>query len=169
MGFCFFGNIAIAADHMMFEHGCSRVAIFDFDVHHGNGTQHLLEERDDIFFASVHQAPFYPGTGDASERGVGAGEGATLNVPLPAGTDDALFQAAVERQRIIQKVLAEAHGDVSESDDPDEEEEEGSEEDDDASPVHAWLIEQVRLGHDPFEIHPGDCCQHGLEALEGSR
>jgi acetoin utilization deacetylase AcuC-like enzyme len=98
MGFCYFGNIAIAADHLIRHHRLSRVAIFDFDVHHGNGTQHLMSERDDVFFASVHQWPFYPGTGAASDRGHGAGEGATLNVPLPAGTNDAEFQAIVEGQ-----------------------------------------------------------------------
>jgi len=96
MGFCFFGNIALAADYLVREQDCARVAIFDFDVHHGNGTQHLLEERGDVFFASVHQAPFYPGTGEASERGFGGGDGATLNVPLPAGTDDSRFREAVE-------------------------------------------------------------------------
>ncbi|MCZ6508773.1 MAG: histone deacetylase [Acidobacteria bacterium] len=96
MGFCFFGNVALAADHLIRVHGCQRVAVFDFDVHHGNGTQQLLEERGDVFFASVHQYPFYPGTGAAEERGCGSGEGMTLNVPLPAGTDDEALRAALE-------------------------------------------------------------------------
>jgi acetoin utilization deacetylase AcuC-like enzyme len=98
MGFCYFANIALAADELIRVHGLSRVAIFDFDVHHGNGTQHLFEARSDVFFASIHQYPFYPGTGAAGERGRGGGEGATLNGPLPAGTDDAAARAAVEEQ-----------------------------------------------------------------------
>jgi acetoin utilization deacetylase AcuC-like enzyme len=72
------------------------VAIFDFDVHHGNGTQHLFEARADVLYASVHQSPFYPGTGSAGERGVGEGLGATVNVPLAAGSDDAAYRVAIE-------------------------------------------------------------------------
>jgi acetoin utilization deacetylase AcuC-like enzyme len=96
MGFCFFNNVAVAAEHLRRRHGAERVAIFDFDVHHGNGTQHLFEERADIFYASTHQYPFYPGTGAAGERGIGAGEGATLNVPLPAGTGDERYAEVIE-------------------------------------------------------------------------
>jgi acetoin utilization deacetylase AcuC-like enzyme len=95
MGFCFFGNVAIAAEHLRRRHGAERVAIFDFDVHHGNGTQHIFEARPDVFYASTHQYPFYPGTGAADEIGVGAGEGATLNVPLPAGTGDDGYAEAI--------------------------------------------------------------------------
>jgi acetoin utilization deacetylase AcuC-like enzyme len=95
MGFCFFNNAAVAAEHLRRRHGVERVAIFDFDVHHGNGTQHLFEERGDVFYASTHQFPFYPGTGAAEERGRGAGEGATLNVPLPAGTGDDGYRQAL--------------------------------------------------------------------------
>jgi acetoin utilization deacetylase AcuC-like enzyme len=98
MGFCFFNNIAVAAEHLRRHHGAGRVAIFDFDVHHGNGTQHLFEDRADVFYASTHQYPFYPGTGAASERGIGEGEGATLNVPLPAGIGDAEYQEAIAGQ-----------------------------------------------------------------------
>jgi acetoin utilization deacetylase AcuC-like enzyme len=96
MGFCFFNNVAIAAEHLRRRHGAARVAIFDFDVHHGNGTQHLFEERPDVFYASTHQYPFYPGTGAADEVGVGPGVGATLNLPLPAGTGDDGYAAAIE-------------------------------------------------------------------------
>jgi acetoin utilization deacetylase AcuC-like enzyme len=95
MGFCFFDNVAVAAEHLRRRHGAARVAIFDFDVHHGNGTQHLFEARSDVFYASTHQYPFYPGTGAAGETGIGAGEGATLNVPLPAGTGDDGYAAAI--------------------------------------------------------------------------
>ena len=95
MGFCFFNNVAVAAEHLR-RLGASRVAIFDYDVHHGNGTQHLFESRADVFYASTHQFPFYPGTGAASEVGTGAGTGFTLNVPLPAGTGDPGYAAAIE-------------------------------------------------------------------------
>ncbi len=98
MGFCFFDNIAVAAEHLRRRGGLERVAIFDFDVHHGNGTQHLFEERADVLYASTHQYPFYPGSGAAGERGRGAGSGATLNVPLAAGSGDAEYAAALREQ-----------------------------------------------------------------------
>jgi acetoin utilization deacetylase AcuC-like enzyme len=100
MGFCFFNNAAVAAQHLRSHHGAARVAVFDFDVHHGNGTQHLFERRADIFYASTHQYPFYPGTGAASETGVGEGAGATFNVPLPAGSGDDVYEEAI-RGRVI--------------------------------------------------------------------
>lgn len=96
MGFCFFNNVAVAVQHLRAEGRAERVAVFDFDLHHGNGTQHLFEERPDVFYASTHQAPFYPGTGTAAERGVGAGEGSVLNVPLPAGTGEEEYLEAVD-------------------------------------------------------------------------
>jgi len=95
MGFCYFNNVAIAAEYLCRQRGLERVAILDFDVHHGNGTQHLFEERADVFFASLHQHPFYPGTGLATEVGVGAGRGTTLNVPLPAGSRDEDYERAL--------------------------------------------------------------------------
>lgn len=96
MGFCYLGTAAAAAAHLVCAHGLDRVALFDFDVHHGNGSQHLLEERGDVLYVSVHQWPFYPGTGTASEVGRGRGVGATLNVPLPAGSGDEVYAAAIE-------------------------------------------------------------------------
>jgi len=96
MGFCWFGNAALAAERARRRHGVERVAIVDVDVHHGNGTQHLFEERADVFYASLHQWPFYPGTGAAGERGRGAGLGATLNLPLAAGSGDREARNAVE-------------------------------------------------------------------------
>ena len=91
MGFCLFNNIAVAARYLQDEHGLARVFIVDWDVHHGNGTQHMFEEDDSVFYFSVHQFPFYPGTGAAAEQGLGKGRGYTLNVPLPAGSGDALY------------------------------------------------------------------------------
>jgi acetoin utilization deacetylase AcuC-like enzyme len=98
MGFCFFGNVAIAADYLTQQHRLERVAIVDFDVHHGNGTQHLLEDRRDALFISIHEHPhyLYPGTGFEHERGEGAGRGFTLNVPMVPPAGDAEYRAAFE-------------------------------------------------------------------------
>ena len=90
MGFCLLNNVAIAARALRRE-GVERIAIVDWDVHHGNGTQHTFEAERDVLFASLHQFPFYPGTGALDERGVEAGLGATLNLPLPAGCGDAEY------------------------------------------------------------------------------
>jgi acetoin utilization deacetylase AcuC-like enzyme len=95
MGFCYFNNVAAVAQHLISNHGLERVAIYDFDVHHGNGTQEIFYERGDVLFASTHQWPFYPGTGAAAETGRGGGDGRTVNVPLPAGTGDQDFLAAL--------------------------------------------------------------------------
>lgn len=93
MGFCYFNNVAIAAEWLL-RKGMRRVAIVDFDVHHGNGTQHLFEARRDVYYASLHQYPFYPGTGARSEIGKGEGRGTTLNVPLAAGSGEAEYGRA---------------------------------------------------------------------------
>ncbi|MCA9860086.1 MAG: histone deacetylase [Thermomicrobiales bacterium] len=85
MGFCLFDTIAIGAAEALAQ-GIERIAIVDWDVHHGNGTQEIFYETDRVFFTSMHQWPLYPGTGAASETGYGAGAGYTLNVPLPAGS-----------------------------------------------------------------------------------
>ena len=98
MGFCFFNTIACVAEWLREQQGVERVFIFDFDVHHGNGTQHLFEERDDVYYASVHRFPFYPGTGAASEIGKGRGRGFTKNIPMRAGEGDAPFLRAAEEQ-----------------------------------------------------------------------
>ncbi len=100
MGFCYFNSVAVAAQHALRHHGLERVAIVDFDVHHGNGTQHLFEDRSDVLFISLHQFPFYPGTGAAAETGIGDGGGATLNVPLPVGTGDDVYLRAFDQQVI---------------------------------------------------------------------
>jgi len=96
MGFCVFNNIAIAADYLINQLNISRIAIIDFDVHHGNGTQHRFYDRNDVFFGSVHRSPFYPGTGEIHEMGTGDGHGYTLNIPLSAGGDDDVFFSAMD-------------------------------------------------------------------------
>ncbi|HEV7240488.1 MAG TPA: histone deacetylase [Thermoanaerobaculia bacterium] len=103
MGFCFFNTIACVAEWLREQTGVDRVFIYDFDVHHGNGTQHLFEERDDVFYASVHRYPFYPGTGASGEIGIGPGRGFTKNIPLQAGEGDSAFMRATEDEivRII--------------------------------------------------------------------
>jgi acetoin utilization deacetylase AcuC-like enzyme len=85
MGFCLFNNIAVAARYAQRKHGVERVAIADWDVHHGNGTQDIFYTDGSVFFFSTHQSPWYPGTGDAREIGEGPGKGCTLNCPFPAG------------------------------------------------------------------------------------
>ena len=86
MGFCLFNNIAIAARHGQKQHGAQKIAIVDWDVHHGNGTQDIFYEDGSVFFASTHQSPLYPFTGHADETGSGKGKGSTLNLPFPART-----------------------------------------------------------------------------------
>lgn len=102
MGFCFFNNAAITADYMI-SRGCKRVMIVDFDCHHGNGTQQIFYERNDVLFVSCHQIGIYPNTGQADETGRGDGGGFTINVPLPAGATgmDALKGFHPHRQRMI--------------------------------------------------------------------
>jgi acetoin utilization deacetylase AcuC-like enzyme len=96
MGFCLLNNVAIAARHLQAKHGLERIAILDWDVHHGNGTQHLFERDPTVFYASLHEYPHYPGTGSKSERGLGAGEGATLNCPMPPRSGEREWLAALE-------------------------------------------------------------------------
>jgi acetoin utilization deacetylase AcuC-like enzyme len=89
MGFCFLNNVAIAAQHAIDRYGCQRVAIVDWDVHHGNGTQRTFEGRSDVLFISSHQAKLFPGTGRHQDRGRGRGLGYTLNLPLSLDATDA--------------------------------------------------------------------------------
>jgi len=95
MGFCIFNNIAIAAEHLKRKYGVERILIADWDVHHGNGTQEVFFEDPSVLYFSTHQYPHYPGTGWIDEVGKGEGEGFTVNVPLPAGTDDAGYLYAL--------------------------------------------------------------------------
>jgi acetoin utilization deacetylase AcuC-like enzyme len=96
MGFCLLNNVAIAAASARARRA-ERVAIVDWDVHHGNGTQEMFYADPSVLYVSLHQFPFYPGTGAADELGSGEGRGYTINVPLSAGADDAVYCAAIER------------------------------------------------------------------------
>jgi acetoin utilization deacetylase AcuC-like enzyme len=93
MGFCLFNNVAVAAAHAR-TLGVARVAIVDYDVHHGNGTQHIFERDPHVLYVSTHQFPYYPGTGAADEVGIGDGRGFTVNVPLEAGALDDDYRVA---------------------------------------------------------------------------
>ncbi len=96
MGFCLFNNVAIAAELAVRELGAERVMVFDWDVHHGNGTAEAFRSRSDILFISIHQAGIYPGSGPSGDFGSGPGEGYTINLPVPAGADEELWLSLVE-------------------------------------------------------------------------
>jgi acetoin utilization deacetylase AcuC-like enzyme len=95
MGFCLLNNIAIAAQYIIQQENAKRLAIVDLDLHHGNGTQEIFWERSDVLYISTHQSPLYPGSGSVAEIGGGAGEGWTLNLPLPPGSGDEAFEACM--------------------------------------------------------------------------
>jgi acetoin utilization deacetylase AcuC-like enzyme len=96
MGFCLFNNIAVAARHALDARGLQRVMILDWDVHHGNGTNDIFHESDEVLFVSIHQSPLYPGTGPAGDVGTGAGRGFSVNLPVRPGSGDELFCALVD-------------------------------------------------------------------------
>jgi acetoin utilization deacetylase AcuC-like enzyme len=96
MGFCLFDNVAIAAELAIRELGAERVLVFDWDVHHGNGTAEAFRRRSDVLFISIHQAGIFPGTGPSGDFGSGEGEGYTINLPVPAGADEELWLSLLE-------------------------------------------------------------------------
>ena len=103
LGFCLFNNVAILTRYLQQQHGIDKVLILDWDVHHGNGTQHTFEEDPSVLYISTHQYPYYPGTGAYTETGIGRGEGATLNCPMPAGSDDHDYEQ-VFMEKILPKI-----------------------------------------------------------------
>ena len=105
MGFCLFNNVAILARYLQRQHGLDNILIIDWDVHHGNGTQAIFDDDPSVLYFSVHQYPFYPGTGATTETGRGRGQGFTMNVPLPAGSGDDTYIAVFERQ-LLPRALA---------------------------------------------------------------
>ena len=96
MGFCLFNNVAIGARHALDELGASRVLVLDWDVHHGNGTNDIFYDTDEVLYVSLHQSPLYPGTGGLTENGSGAGEGYTVNLPVPPGAGHADWLGLVQ-------------------------------------------------------------------------
>jgi acetoin utilization deacetylase AcuC-like enzyme len=106
MGFCLFGNVAIAAQRALDVHGLRRVLVLDWDVHHGNGTNDIFHATDAVLFVSIHGSPLYPGTGPASDAGSGDGVGYTVNLPVPAGSGDETWVSLVEH---VARPLARAY------------------------------------------------------------
>jgi acetoin utilization deacetylase AcuC-like enzyme len=100
MGFCLFNNVAVGARYAQARHGIQKIAIVDWDVHHGNGTQQIFYEDDSVVYISLHQYPLYPGSGSARERGSGKGTGTTLNFPMPAGAGDGDYLDVWDRELV---------------------------------------------------------------------
>lgn len=96
MGFCLFDNVAIAAELAIRELGAERVLVLDWDVHHGNGTVEAFRRRADVLVAGIHQSGIYPGTGSPADMGSGPGEGCTINLPVPAGSEEGLWLSLLE-------------------------------------------------------------------------
>jgi acetoin utilization deacetylase AcuC-like enzyme len=96
MGFCLFNSVAVAAQYALDSRGLERVMILDWDVHHGNGTNDIFHASRQVLFISIHQSPLYPGTGPSSDVGSGDGEGFTVNLPVPPGSDDGTFRSLVD-------------------------------------------------------------------------
>ena len=103
LGFCLFNNVAILAKYLQQKHQLDKILILDWDVHHGNGTQHTFEDDPSVLYISTHQYPFYPGTGAYSETGIYHGVGATLNCPMPAGASNSDYELAF-KDKILPKI-----------------------------------------------------------------
>jgi len=110
VGFCLVNHVAVAAQYALDRYPCKKVAVVDFDIHHGNGTQEIFYGRNDVLYISTHQYPFYPGSGSSEERGRGEGEGFTRNYPLPAGTGDSELLALFEND--IRSEVSNYHPDL---------------------------------------------------------
>ncbi|MFL5780318.1 MAG: histone deacetylase, partial [Thermoleophilaceae bacterium] len=110
MGFCLFNNVAVAARHALDAHGAERVLVFDWDVHHGNGTAHIFEPVEEVLYASIHQMPLYPGTGRLQDCGRGEGLGYTLNFPVPPGSGESTWLPLVEH--LVVPVTRQYHPDL---------------------------------------------------------
>lgn len=110
MGFCFFNNVAVAAQSVLNNGSADRVAIIDWDVHHGNGTQDIFYDQGDVFYVSFHQEGIYPGSGDITDTGAGPGEGRTMNIPFPAGTTSSAYLHAIKT--LVEPVLTDYGPDV---------------------------------------------------------
>ena len=105
MGFCLFNNVAVTAAYLRRHHGLEKILVMDWDLHHGNGTQHIFESDPHVLYVSTHQYPYYPGTGAIDETGRGDGRGATVNVPFPAGFGDGEYRDAFHQ--VIEPVARE--------------------------------------------------------------
>jgi acetoin utilization deacetylase AcuC-like enzyme len=103
MGFCLFNNVAVAARHALASHGAERVLVFDWDVHHGNGTNDIFHASREVLYISIHQAPLYPGTGPLRDAGSGDAEGYTINLPVPPGAGEAMWLSLL--QHIVVPVI----------------------------------------------------------------
>jgi len=103
LGFCIFNNVAILARYLQQQHGLGKILILDWDVHHGNGTQHTFYDDPSVLYISTHQYPFYPGTGSSSETGSGRGTGYTLNCPMRAGSGNSEYEQAFH-EKILPKI-----------------------------------------------------------------
>src|ERR1700761_1104825 len=101
MGFCLFNNVAVAARWALDQRGLERVMIVDYDVHHGNGTNDIFAAEPRVLFVSIHQSPLYPGSGPATDVGVGDGQGFTVNLPVPPGAGDRVFCSLVDHVAVL--------------------------------------------------------------------